>query len=116
MSEMDPTVWLKTLYFCEKKETSMNRKTTTEGIGGDEAVAMRNRICHRRGYLDIAGTFMRPKWISPFDLYEATIWTNQRQIGRENPDESTQSVMTLGRANWQRGAKPYHISECGDGK
>ena len=98
MGEMGPKVWLTTIYL-RAKEGEGPIKGTTEmgGVDGREAEEDRIRkgISLERRYWIATCPFMRCRWISPFDLYDALMRADQRKMDLPNLNENTQRLIEI---------------------
>ena len=47
------------------------------------------------GYLEITGTYMRRKWIAPFDFYASSMCRNKQQAKSRNPEDSDKIAIML---------------------
>ena len=103
-----PILWLTTLYMCRKEEKfshPVRKMMETDEEGKDKIGEAWRCSSLKYCYLSIDGASMGRCWISPFDLYDATMWRNQQQLDPERHGDAIreESKLVRGSDGWGAG-------------
>ena len=122
MEEIGRRVWLTTVYMCDKEGRYpmggtwatdwISRKTFTHGFwvddGGVEGELKWIGINLSHWRMSLTGTYIRRRWISPFELCESTMWTNGKNR------EGWTSGKIAKRSGWEWAGGPNIYSPRGN--